>query len=135
MKCFEIDANGILTVTASIVSTGKMEKLVISNECGRLTKEEIEKMVNDAEKYKHEDQEFKKKAEAHNALDDCIYNMKKKIEEHNVKKSVHHEILQVMKKVVDETAKWLEDNHATPFAELHSKKVYLEFVCKPLFNV
>ncbi|KAJ0453478.1 putative Heat shock protein 70 family [Helianthus annuus] len=135
MKCFEIDANGILTVTASIVSTGKMEKLVISNECGRLSKEEIEKMVNDAEKYKHEDQEFKKKAEAHNALDDCIYNMKKKIEEHNVKKSVHHEILQVMKKAVDETAKWLEDNHAAPFAELHSKKVHLEFVCKPLFNV
>ncbi|KAJ0829513.1 putative Heat shock protein 70 family [Helianthus annuus] len=135
IECFEIDANGILTVTASIVSTGKMEKLVISNECGRLSKEEIEKMVNDAEKYKHEDQEFKKKAEAHNALDDCIYNMMKKIEEHNVKKSVHHEILQVMKKAIDETAKWLEDNHAAPFAELHSKKVYLEFVCKPLFNV
>ncbi|KAJ0453477.1 putative Heat shock protein 70 family [Helianthus annuus] len=135
MKCLEIDANGILTVTASIISTGKMEKLIISNENGRLSKEEIEKMVNNAEKYKHEDQEFKKKAEAHNALDDCIYNMKKKIEEHNVKKSVHHEILQVMNKAIDETTKWLEDNHAAPFAELHSKKVYLEFVCKPLFNV
>ncbi|KAF5762668.1 putative Heat shock protein 70 family [Helianthus annuus] len=135
MVCFEIDTNGILTVTAAIISTGKMEKLIISNESGRLSKEEIEKMVNDAEKYKHEDQEFKKKAEAHNALDDCIYNMMKKIEEHNVKKSVHHEILQVMKKAVDETTKWLEDNHAAPFAELHSKKVYLEFVCKPLFNV
>ncbi|KAM0053836.1 putative Heat shock protein 70 family [Helianthus debilis subsp. tardiflorus] len=135
LKFFEIDANGILTVTAAIISTGKMEKLIISNESGRLSKEEIEKMVNDAEKYKHEDQEFKKKAEAHNALDDCIYNMMKKIEEHNVKKSVHHEILQVMKKATDETTKWLEDNHAAPFAELHSKKVYLEFVCKPLFNV
>ncbi|MFS8013984.1 putative Heat shock protein 70 family [Helianthus anomalus] len=135
MVSFEIDTNGILTVTAAIISTGKMEKLIISNESGRLSKEEIEKMVNDAEKYKHEDQEFKKKAEAHNALDDCIYNMKKKIEEHNVKKSVHHEILQLMKKATDETTKWLEDNHAAPFAELHSKKVYLEFVCKPLFNV
>ncbi|KAJ0829514.1 putative Heat shock protein 70 family [Helianthus annuus] len=135
MICFEIDANGILTVTASMVSTGKMEKLVISNECGRLSKEEIENMVNDAEKYKQEDQEFKKKAEAHNALDDCIYNMKKKIDEHNVKKSVHHEILQVMKKVIDETTKWLEDNQDASFSELHLKKVYLEFVCKPLFNV
>ncbi|KAJ0523946.1 putative Heat shock protein 70 family [Helianthus annuus] len=135
MNCFEIDANGILTVTASITSTGKMKTLIISNENGRLSKEEIEKMVNDAEKYKHEDQEFKKKAEALNDLEDCIYNMKNKIEGHSVKKSVHREILQVMKKVIDETTKWLDDNKGAPFAELHLKKVHLEFVCKPLFNV
>ncbi|XP_076914035.1 heat shock cognate 70 kDa protein-like [Bidens hawaiensis] len=133
MECFDIDANGILTVTASIISTGKTEKLIISNENGRLSKEEIEKMVNDAEKYKLKDQEFKKKAEAHNALDDCIYKMKNKIEEPSVKKSVYNEILQAIKKAIDETAKWLEDNQAASFAELHSKKAHLEFVCKPLF--
>ncbi|KAJ0453479.1 putative Heat shock protein 70 family [Helianthus annuus] len=135
VECFEIDTNGILTVTASIISTGKMEKLIISYENGRLSKEEIEKMVNDAEKYKLEDQEFKKKAEAHNELEDCIYNMKNKIKEHSVKKSVHHEILQVMKKVIDETTKWLEDNQDASFSELHLKKVHIEFVCKPLLNV
>ncbi|XP_076914042.1 heat shock cognate 70 kDa protein-like [Bidens hawaiensis] len=133
MECFEIDANGILTVTVSIISTGKMKKLTITNAIGRLSKEKIEKMVHDAEKYKYEDQEFKKKAEAHNALEDCIYKMKKKIEEHSVKESVHHEILQVTKKAIDKTSKWLKDNQAAPFAELHSKKVHLEFVCKSLF--
>ncbi|KAJ0691516.1 putative Heat shock protein 70 family [Helianthus annuus] len=130
---FEINTNGILTVTAALQSTGKMKKLVISNANGRLSKKEVEKMINDAKKYKLEDQEFKKKAEARNALDDCVYDMKNKIEEHDVKKSVHHEILQVMKKTVDETTKWLVDNQAASFAELHHKKVHLEFVCKPLF--
>ncbi|XP_076959624.1 heat shock 70 kDa protein 18-like [Bidens hawaiensis] len=122
MVGFEIDANGILTVTASIISTGKIEKLTITNAVGRLSKEEIEKMVHDAKEYKLEDQEFKKKAEAHNALEDWVYNLKNKIEEPSVKKSMHHEILQVMKKAVDETTRWLEDNQDVSFAELHSKK-------------
>ncbi|KAF5762675.1 putative Heat shock protein 70 family [Helianthus annuus] len=135
MVCFEIDINGILTVTASIISTGKMKKLVISNENGRLSKKEIEKMISDAEKYKFEDQEFKKKAKAYNALEDCIYTMKNTIKEHSVKKSVHHEILQVMKKALDETTKQLENNQAAPYAELHLKKLHLEFVCEPLFYV
>ncbi|XP_076914046.1 heat shock cognate 70 kDa protein-like [Bidens hawaiensis] len=123
MIYFEIDANDILTVTASIISTGKIEKLTITNAMGRLSKEEIEKMVHDAEKYKLEDQEFKKKAEAHNALEDWVYNMNNKLEERSVKKSMHHEILQVMKKAIDETTKWPEDNQAASFAELHSKKI------------
>ncbi|KAL4557816.1 hypothetical protein LXL04_036008 [Taraxacum kok-saghyz] len=59
---FEIDANGILTVTSEIISTGKTQKLTITNEHGRRSKEEIEDMVEDAKKYKEEDQEFIKKA-------------------------------------------------------------------------
>ncbi|KAJ0829515.1 putative Heat shock protein 70 family [Helianthus annuus] len=132
MVRFEIDSDGILTVTASIVSSGKMEKLVISNENGRLSKEEIDKMVNDAEKYKLEDQEFKKKAEAYNALDDCLYKMKNKIKEHRVKTSVHPEILKLMQKAIDDKTEWLEENQAASLAELYNMKVDLEFICKPL---
>ncbi|KAJ0691520.1 putative Heat shock protein 70 family [Helianthus annuus] len=132
MVRFEIDGDGILTVTASIVSSGKMEKLVISNENGRLSKEEIDKMVNDAEKYKLEDQEFKKKAEAYNALDDCLYKMKNKIKEHRVKTSVHPEILKLMQKAIDDKTKWIKDNQAASLAELYNMKVELESVCKPL---
>ncbi|KAI3732375.1 hypothetical protein L1987_63579 [Smallanthus sonchifolius] len=133
MTCFEIDANGILTVTAGVISTGKMEKLVISNEKGRLSKEEIEKMVNDARKYKFEDKEFKKKADAYNALEDYLYKVKNKIKEYKIKKRVRSEMLKKMKNAIDETTKWLEDNQAAPFAELQIKKVHLEFVCKLLF--
>ncbi|MFS8013988.1 putative Heat shock protein 70 family [Helianthus anomalus] len=132
MVRFEIDSDGILTVTASIESSGKMEKLVISNESGRLSKEEIDKMVNDAEKYNLEDQEFKKKAEAYNALDDCLYRMKNKIKEHRVKTSVHPEILKLMQKAIDDKAEWLEENQAASLAELYNMKVDLEFICKPL---
>ncbi|KAM0053830.1 putative Heat shock protein 70 family [Helianthus debilis subsp. tardiflorus] len=132
MVCFEIDTNGILTVTAAIISTGKMEKLIISNESG-LSKEEIKKMVNDSEKYKLEDQEFKKKAKAYNALEDCLYNLRNKIKELSVRKSVHPDILKEMKTSRTKTTKWLEDNQAAPFSELHLMKVHLEFVCKPLF--
>ncbi|KAJ0771129.1 putative Heat shock protein 70 family [Helianthus annuus] len=133
MECFEIDANGILTVTVAIMSTGKTEKLIISKENGRLSKEDIEKMVSDADKFRLEDQEFKKKAKAYNALEDCLYKMKNKIEEYNVKKSLHPSILKEVKKAIEETSIWLEDNQAAPFAELHLKKVHLEFVCKPMF--
>ncbi|KAI3732596.1 hypothetical protein L1987_63802 [Smallanthus sonchifolius] len=132
MVGFEIDVNGILTVTAAITSTGKMEKLVISNENGRLSKEEIEKMVNDAEKYKLEDQEFKKKADAYNALEDCLYKVKNKIKDYNIKTRVHPEILEETEKAIAKTTKWLKDNRAAPFTELHLMKVHLEFVCKQL---
>ncbi|XP_022010269.1 heat shock cognate 70 kDa protein isoform X2 [Helianthus annuus] len=98
----------------------------------KVSGKEIEKMVNDAEWYKLQDQEYKKKAEAFNALEDCVYNMKNKVEELGVEKSVHHEILQVMKKAIEETSKWLEDNQDASFAEIQHKKVHLEFVCKLL---
>ncbi|KAF5762667.1 putative Heat shock protein 70 family [Helianthus annuus] len=129
MVCFEIDANGILTVTAGNISTGKVEKLTITNANGRLSKEEIEKKVKEAERYKYEDQEFKKKADAYNALEDCLYKAKNKIK--NCK--VRSEILKEMEKAIAETTKWLTDNQAAPFAELQLKMVHLEFVCKPLF--
>ncbi|KAM0053834.1 putative Heat shock protein 70 family [Helianthus debilis subsp. tardiflorus] len=127
--CFEIDANGILTVTAGNISTGKVEKLTITDANGRLSKEEIEKKVKEAERYKYEDQEFKKKADAYNALDDCLYKAKNKIK--NCK--MRSEILKEMEKAIAETTKWLTDNQAAPFAELQLKMVHLEFVCKPLF--
>ncbi|KAI3819116.1 hypothetical protein L1987_12940 [Smallanthus sonchifolius] len=87
-ECFEVDANGILTVTAAENTTGKMKKLTIINANGRLSKEEIEKMVNDAKKYILEDQEFKTRADAYNALEDCLYNVKNKIKEYNTKKTL-----------------------------------------------
>ncbi|KAJ9545345.1 hypothetical protein OSB04_025052 [Centaurea solstitialis] len=131
--CFEIDANGILTVTAKILSTGKTHKLVVRNENGRLSKEEIKKLAKDVDKYKHEDQECKKKEDARNALSGSLYKMKNKISEYNIKKRVHPEILKVMEKVVADTTGWLENNQDAPVDELQRKKVRLESVCTPTF--
>merc|ERR1711943_102633 len=73
---FDIDANGILNVNAADKATGKAENITITNDKGRLTKEEIEKMVNDAEKFKAEDELIKKKVEAKNGFENYCFQMK-----------------------------------------------------------
>lgn len=73
---FDIDANGILSVSASEKSTGKSNKITITNDKGRLSKEEIERMVEEAEKYKNEDAEVKERIEAKNKMEEQIYQAK-----------------------------------------------------------
>ncbi|XP_071701188.1 heat shock cognate 70 kDa protein-like [Rutidosis leptorrhynchoides] len=131
---FQIDANGILIVTAGIEATGKMEKITINSEQRRLSNDKIEKMIKEAEEYKYEDIEFKKKVNARNELEDCLYELRNKIEENKVKKKkkVSAEMLKDMEKVIVDTTKWLKDNHDAPLSELQFKKVHLEFVFKLL---
>ncbi|KAL4572435.1 hypothetical protein LXL04_019212 [Taraxacum kok-saghyz] len=86
--CFEIDENGILIVTSKVVSTGKTKSLTVTNLSGRLSKEEVEKMVKDAEKFKLEDQEYKRKAEAYNDLEDCLYALKNKIKSNDMSPNI-----------------------------------------------
>merc|ERR1739836_15631 len=81
---FDIDANGILNVSASDKSTGKQNKITITNDKGRLSKEDIERMVSEAEKYKAEDEEHKKKVEAKNALENYAYNMRNTVNDEKV---------------------------------------------------
>merc|ERR1711928_53519 len=73
---FDIDANGILNVSAADKSTGKQNKITITNDKGRLSKEEIERMVSDAEKFKAEDDQQKDRISAKNGLESYCFNMK-----------------------------------------------------------
>ncbi|KAL6011670.1 hypothetical protein ACLOJK_002118 [Asimina triloba] len=82
--CFDIDANGILNVSAEDKTTGQKNKITITNDKGRLSKEEIEKMVQDAEKYKSEDEEHKKKVEGKNALENYAYNMRNTVKDEKI---------------------------------------------------
>ena len=82
---FDIDANGIMNVSATDKSTGKENKIVITNDKGRLSKEDIEKMVKDAEKYKAEDDQQRDKVQAKNSLESYAYNMKSTVEDDKVK--------------------------------------------------
>merc|ERR1712071_227111 len=77
---FDIDVNGILNVSAADKSTGKQNKITITNDKGRLSKEEIERMVSDAEKYKAEDEKQRDKISAKNGLESYCFNMKTTIE-------------------------------------------------------
>merc|ERR1712012_1057538 len=83
----DVDANGILNVSAVEKGTGKAEKITITNDKGRLSKEEIEKMVNDAEKYKGEDDKQKDRITAKNSLESYIFNLKSSIDNEAVKKN------------------------------------------------
>jgi heat shock 70kDa protein 1/2/6/8 len=74
--CFDIDANGILNISAEDKTTSQKNKITITNDNGRLSKEEIEKMVEEAENYKAEDEKLKKKVKANNTMENYAYNMR-----------------------------------------------------------
>nr|WNS59188.1 heat shock cognate 70 [Orthetrum albistylum] len=85
---FDIDANGILNVTAVDKSTGKENKITITNDKGRLSKEEIERMVNDAERYKAEDDKQRQQVQAKNSLESYCFNMKSTAEDEKLKDKI-----------------------------------------------
>merc|ERR1711973_351511 len=82
---FDIDANGILNVSAADKSTGKQNKITITNDKGRLSNEEIERMVNDAEKFKDEDDKQKDRISAKNGLESYIFNLKSSLDNDQLK--------------------------------------------------
>merc|ERR1719189_2385072 len=85
----DIDANGILNVSAVEKGTGKAEKITITNDKGRLSKEEIEKMVNDAEKFKGDDDKQKERIAAKNGLESYCFNMKSTLEDEKFKDKIN----------------------------------------------
>ena len=82
---FDIDENGIMNVSATCKTTGKSEKITITNNKGRLSKEDIERLVKDAEKYKAEDELIKKRIEAKNALENYTYSVRNTLKDEKVK--------------------------------------------------
>merc|ERR1712007_203144 len=77
---FEVDSNGILNVSAEDKGTGKSEKITITNDKGRLTEEEIEKMVREAEEFAEEDKKVRERIDAKNAFDGYIHGLKSAVE-------------------------------------------------------
>merc|ERR1712028_89701 len=88
---FDIDANGILNVNAADKSTGKSQKITITNDKGRLSQADIEKMVADAEKFADEDKLQQERVAAKNALESYAYSMKQTVEDEKVKDKISEE--------------------------------------------
>ena len=118
--CFDIDANGILNVTAEDKASGKSEKIVITNDKGRLSKEEIERMVQDAEKYKEEDQAYEKKVTAMNGLETSAYGMRNMIDGEECTFSEDNKAK--IREKVDETIQWIENNRSAEVDEIEHKQ-------------
>merc|ERR1712218_713643 len=107
---FDIDANGILNVSAADKSSGKSEKITITNDKGRLSADEIERMVNDAEKFKADDDKQKERIAAKNGLESYCFNMKSTMEDENLKAKITEEEKKTINSKCDEALKWLESN-------------------------
>merc|ERR1711941_189972 len=88
---FDVDANGILNVSACDKSTGKSQKITITNDKGRLSKEDIERMVNDAEKFKADDEAAKEKVSAKNELESYAYQVKQSVDDEKLKDKISDE--------------------------------------------
>ncbi|KAJ9689032.1 hypothetical protein PVL29_014601 [Vitis rotundifolia] len=130
--CFDIDANGILNVSAEDKTAGVKNKITITNDKGRLSKEEIEKLVKDAEQYKAEDEEVKKKVEAKNSLENYAYNMRNTIKDEKIAGKLSGSDKQAIEKAVEETIEWLEGNQLAEVEEFEDKLKELEGICNPI---
>merc|ERR1712061_345707 len=128
---FDIDANGILNVTASDKSTGKQNKITITNDKGRLSKDDIEKMVNEAEKYKAEDDAQKEVIAAKNGLESYIFNVKLSLAEQAIKSKLSEDEKKTLTSKLDEALSWLDSNQMADkdeFADKHNKEESLKEV-------
>jgi L1 cell adhesion molecule like protein len=131
---FDVDANGILNVSAEDKSTGKKNKITITNEKGRLSKEQIEKMVSDAEKYKSEDEKIRKKVEAKNGLENYAYSMKNTINDEKVAAQLDPADKAKILAAVEDTTKWLDQNQLADVEEFEHKQKELEGICNPIIT-
>merc|ERR1712113_1010656 len=131
---FDIDANGILNVSAADKSTGKENKITITNDKGRLSKEEIERMVNDAEKYKQEDEAQKDRVQAKNELESYAFQMKQTVEDDKVKDKISADEVKTICDACDEAIKWLDNNQTAEKDEFQHQKKELEKVCTPIIT-
>jgi len=125
---FDIDANGILNVSAVEKSTGKEQRITITNDKGRLTKEDIERMVNEAERFKADDERNREKIEAKNSLENYCFNVRNSINDEKVKGKLSDGDRSQIESTVDETLRWLEANAESEKEEFEEKQKATEKV-------
>merc|ERR1712033_49776 len=131
---FDVDANGILNVSACDKSTGKQNKITITNDKGRLSKEEIERMVSDAEKFKADDEKQKDRISAKNGLESYCFNMKTTIEDEKLKDKISEDDRKKINDKCDEAIKWLDANQLAEVEEFSDKQKEVEGVCNPIIT-
>merc|ERR1719414_2551295 len=131
---FDIDANGILNVSASDKSTGKAEKITITNDKGRLSKEDIDKMVNDAEQFKAEDAKQRQRVAAKNGLESYVFGVKQALEEPAVGGKIEADDKKKVESKCDECLKWLDANQLAETEEFDAMKKELEAVVNPIYT-
>merc|ERR1719233_2879409 len=130
---FEIDANGILVVSAEDKGTGSKEKITITNDQNRLTPEDIEKMINDAEKFADEDAKLKERVESRNELESYAYSLKNQInDKEKMGAKISDDEKEKIEEAVNEKISWLEENQEAEGEDFKTQKKELEEIVQPI---
>jgi len=132
---FEIDENSILTVSANDKGTGKQETITITNDKGRLTKEQIDEMIKESEKYEAEDRAIKERIDTKNQFENYIYQMKNSVED---KQKLADKIDEADKSAIldaiTDAQDWLNANMDAEKDDLEDKLKELQAVCDPVIQ-
>ncbi len=131
---FDIDANGILNVSAKDASTGKTNTITITNDKGRLSKADIERMVADAEKYKEEDERQRETIAARNSLENYAFSVKHAVEDPNVEDKLNTDDIEMAKSKAQEVIDWLDRNSMADKEEYQEKERDMQKVCSPIMS-
>merc|ERR1719253_85463 len=129
---FAMDENGILNVSAQDKSTGKSNEITIRNEKGRLSQAEIDRMFQEAEKYREEDEQNKSKIEAKNGLENYCWTMRNTLQEEKIKDKFEGDDKDKIEKAVQEALDWLDKNQLAEKDEFEAKQKELEGVVNPI---
>eukprot|EP00635_Sarcinochrysidales_sp_CCMP3193_P011485 CAMPEP_0118889468 /NCGR_PEP_ID=MMETSP1166-20130328/377_1 /TAXON_ID=1104430 /ORGANISM="Chrysoreinhardia sp, Strain CCMP3193" /LENGTH=663 /DNA_ID=CAMNT_0006828059 /DNA_START=139 /DNA_END=2130 /DNA_ORIENTATION=- len=133
---FEIDANGILQVSAEDKGTGKAEKITITAEKGRLSEQEIERMVQEAEQYAEEDKKVKERIDARNGLESYLYNLKNTLDDDDkgLADKLSSDDKEEIESTINEALDWLEENPEADKEEYDDKQKEVENIASPIMR-
>ena len=131
---FDIDSNGILNVSAEDKSSKNKQSIQITNDKGRLSKEDIEKMVNEAEEYKEKDEELKKTITSRNELETYIYSLKRTMGEENIKDKLPSEEIDTLNTKLNDATTWLDDHQSEEFDVYDTKMKDLQDTFNPVLT-
>lgn len=131
---FDVDANGILNVSAVEKAGGKTEKITITNDKGRLSKEEIDRMVDESQKLKADDEKQKERIDAKNSLESYCFNIKSTIEDSNIKEKLSESERTTVAEKCNEAISWLEGNQMAEVGEFKDKQKELENTFSPIIK-
>mmetsp|Transcript_17763 Transcript_17763/g.30215 ORF Transcript_17763/g.30215 Transcript_17763/m.30215 type:complete len:224 (+) Transcript_17763:403-1074(+) len=129
---YDLDANGILNVSAVEKSTGKENKITVTNDKGRLSKDEVECMVAEAEKFKQQDEAQKEKFEAKNSLENYCFSLRNSLNEEKIKAAIGEDYKSTIDAKTDETLKWLDAHLEGEKEEFEAKRVGRR--CQPNYD-
>ena len=130
----DVDSNGILNVSAKDKGTGKENKITITNDTGRLSKEDIEKMVNDAEQYAEEDKLVQERIESKNKLENYLFTTKNTVDDEKVKDKIPEEDRNTITNKCDELLQWLDNNDNASKDEYEEKQKECENIVNPIMS-